>query len=593
MNVKSWITDHNFTEIINLSFSISKCCNVLLSDSTEDSEIFFDRFRTIYPYDYFLKRNTNEYEEECDGYLLLGSRDHEIMEFIRKIPSLLWKTEILIIVDNDISIDSNILDNSIYGIASVNIVSTSGIWKLSDNYLSPRVFYKLDRYEEIKIDENINFRGQELQVCSIYNPPMAYMNHTIRKTINGFEAEVYAMDNDLDWDGIEMRLFLIMAEKLNFTWTIRKPEGNYTYGKRFNETYWIGGIIQMLVDQKVDIAFASIWMTLDQNKFVTLSMPWYDVYLHFLVPRPHRTTSFWALKKPFSKKIWCLLLSALLLHSLYTYVRSWIDSKFPKRYRNFLITFIDLIGYLLSSSVPKTAVPNRVQILLWQTVGWLIIAAYCSSLAARLATWEYESRIDTFKQFVEANLSWGKSGQPPPFDDYFDLSDPHSAQLRNRYRQIENNTQLEKFIMEGNYAILGKIIETCFVPTDYITTESLKNYRLMRESLGHFYASFAIQPRLLKPINKMILWLKESGIVIWHLRDVIRRRGNYNFREVFIERDRYDGSVQVLGLTPLGAGFSLLLVGFFIATLVFCLELKHFVGKMCDLRILINRKHDS
>lgn len=82
---------------------------------------------------------------------------------------------------------------------------------------------------------------------------------------------------------------------------------------------------------KVDIAFASIWVTLDQNRFVTLSIPWYDVYLHFLVPRPHRTSSFWALKKPFSKKIWCLLLSALLLHSLYTYVRSWIDSKFPKR----------------------------------------------------------------------------------------------------------------------------------------------------------------------------------------------------------------------------------------------------------------------
>lgn len=82
---------------------------------------------------------------------------------------------------------------------------------------------------------------------------------------------------------------------------------------------------------QVDIAFASIWVTLDQNEFVTLSVPWYDVYLHFLVPRPRRTTSFWALKKPFSKKIWCLLLSALLLHSLYTCARSWIDSKFPKR----------------------------------------------------------------------------------------------------------------------------------------------------------------------------------------------------------------------------------------------------------------------
>lgn len=78
----------------------------------------------------------------------------------------------------------------------------------------------------------------------------------------------------------------------------------------------------------------------------------------------------------------------------------------------------------------------------------------------------------------------------------------------------------------------------------------------------------------------MILWLKETGIVIWHLRDVIRRRGNYNFREVFIERDGYDGRVQVLGLMPLGAGFSLLLVGFLISTLVFCLELKRVSGKI-------------
>lgn len=56
------------------------------------------------------------------------------------------------------------------------------------------LFAELKRYEEIKIDENINFHGQELQVCSIYNPPMTYLNHTIRKTINSFEAEVYAMD---------------------------------------------------------------------------------------------------------------------------------------------------------------------------------------------------------------------------------------------------------------------------------------------------------------------------------------------------------------------------------------------------------------
>lgn len=28
--------------------------------------------------------------------------------------------------------------------------------------------------------------------------------------------------------------------------------------------------------------------------------------------------------------------------------------------------------------------------------------------------------------------------------------------------------------MQGNYAVLGKMIETCFFPTDYISNEDLK-----------------------------------------------------------------------------------------------------------------------
>lgn len=158
-------------------------------------------------------------------------------------------------------------------------------------------------------------------------------------------------------------------------------------------------------------------MTQDQNTFVHLSEPSYQLHLHFLVPRPHRTTTFWALTRPFSGEVWCLFLSAVLFHSLYTCTRAWIDPKYPKRessifaidprnfliaiialnpcssgFRNFLITLTDLIGSLLSSSVSKTVANNKLQIILWSTAGWLIIAAYCSSLAARLASSEYEKR---------------------------------------------------------------------------------------------------------------------------------------------------------------------------------------------------------
>ncbi|XP_043511096.1 ionotropic receptor 21a-like [Frieseomelitta varia] len=570
---KSWIADENFIEIIKSSFTSSRCCNVFLTDWTEDSSAVFDQFKNVYPYDYLLETSMHE----CQGFFFLGSSDDDIMESIKKIPVLQWDMEILIMVNNNTSSDSCLFNNSAYGIANINIVSVSGMWKLSENYVRPRVFTKIDSYEGMQIKNvPINFQNKELQVCSIFSPPMTYLNHTIQMIINGIEADVYTMDDELDWDGVEMKLFLIIAEKLNFTWTIRKPEGNYTYGQRINDTYWMGGLIQMMREQKIDMAFASIWLTLDQYKFVNLSESWYQIYIHFLVPRPHRTTSFWALSRPFSEEIWYLLLSAFLLHGLYTYIRAWIDPKFPKQYRNFLVALTDLIGYFLSSSVPKTTrkKTNKLQILLWQTAGWLIITAYSSSLAARLASSEYESRIDTLEQFSKANLQWGLARELPPFDDYFDMTNPLSTKLRSRFHYIKNYTQLKQLIRRGNYAILGKVMDDSFVPMGYLSNEDLKNYRLMRQPVGQFYAAFAVQPWLLRPINEIILRLRETGIIIGHLRDVIRRRDSYNLREVTVEHDRYDGSIQVLGLMPLGAGFFLLFVGSLIASMTFYLELR-------------------
>jgi hypothetical protein len=33
--------------------------------------------------------------------------------------------------------------------------------------------------------------------------------------------------SDTEKDGMEIKIFLLLAEKLNFTWTIRKPKGEY------------------------------------------------------------------------------------------------------------------------------------------------------------------------------------------------------------------------------------------------------------------------------------------------------------------------------------------------------------------------------
>ncbi|XP_014488290.1 PREDICTED: uncharacterized protein LOC106751750 [Dinoponera quadriceps] len=555
---ESWISPEDFATMIEKSFRNSKCCNIYLSEPIHSVEMLFNQFRETYPHDYLLRRKTYE----CQGYFLLGPTDKEIERAMSKVPSSISTTEILIIVDGELRNDSRIFNVSLYGSANANVVSRSGIWTLSENYLDPRFFLKVDR---------------ELRVCTFYRPPVSYLNTTIKKIIHGTEEDVFLANNDAEKDGIEVKIFLILAEKLNFTWTLRKPGGAYRYGRR-NGTQWNGGMIQLLRERKIDMAFASIWLSEDHNAFANLSEPWYQLFIHFLVPRPKAITSFWALTRPFPLEVWILLVIVLLISSAYMYARAKIDRNFPKRFRSFLITITELIGRLLGTWVPINTANARLELHLWQTVGVVLVTAYCSSLAARLASWEYEDRIDTVPEFLEANLSWGRKGQVPPYHDYFDMDDPYSSQLPSRYIHVMDDQMTHRLVITGRYAILGSILDSIFFPEDDIMNEDLKDYRVMKDTVGQFYSSFAVQPWLLHPVNMIMLWLKEAGITKFHLSDVIRRRASFNLREVLKEYDGHDGTARVLGLIPLGAGFTTLAVGLLISAIVFLHELRRAAG---------------
>jgi hypothetical protein len=70
------------------------------------------------------------------------------------------------------------------------------------------------------------------------------------------------------------------------------------------------------------------------------------------------------------------------------------------------------------------------------------------------------------------------------------------------------------------------------------------------------------------------LWLKESGITHHHLVDVLRRKANFNLLSVLKEDDGVNRNAKVLGLTPLGAGFMVLVAGLLMSIMVFVCELK-------------------
>jgi len=70
----------------------------------------------------------------------------------------------------------------------------------------------------------------------------------------------------------------------------------------------------------------------------------------------------------------------------------YIYTYFFLGFRSIFCTITELIGRLVGTWVPRNTANARFELHLWQTAGFLLVTAYCSSLAARLTSSEYEDR---------------------------------------------------------------------------------------------------------------------------------------------------------------------------------------------------------
>ncbi|XP_046735782.1 uncharacterized protein LOC124405156 isoform X2 [Diprion similis] len=515
---KSWISETDYRTMLKESFPFARCCNVFINGTFHEVEESLNDFLQAYSYSYIILESSYD----CQGYLLISSTEERLLWALSKVPSTISTTEILLIYDSDLPANSQLFNGSMYKNANVNLVSVSGIWSLSENFLQPRSFEKVERYTDLRFKNGLsNFKGRELQIASYYNPPMMYLKRTVKKTVKGIEAEIYLTDNDVERDGIELQIFMLIAERLNFTWSIRSPSGEDRYGRIINNRTWQGGMIGQLLSKEVDLAFGGIWLKEDHNIFTNLTGPWGLLEIRFLVPRPKPFTSFWALTKPFTPLVWTWVILTVMWQTCYMTIRARVKpQESTNRFRRFSYTCMELMGRLIGIWMPRKILGVKIQLQFWQFAGLVLVTAYCSSLAASLAGAEYEERIDTVKQFVEAGLTWGREGPSPMFQDYFDLN----------------------------------------------------NYRLMVNSVGGYYLCFAMQPWLLDKVNTMMLWATETGFTSFYLKDVIRRRAGSSLREVLVEHDKNNGTARALALTPLASGFVMLLVGLTVASVVFFFE---------------------
>ncbi|XP_011312870.1 probable glutamate receptor [Fopius arisanus] len=283
----------------------------------------------------------------------------------------------------------------------------------------------------------------------------------------------------------------------------------------------------------------------------------------------------WALLEPFSLSLWFAVVVITILMSIALWKQAWIDPRVPKRFKSYINAITELMGRLVGSWAPRKIKGLRVQLQLWHFAGLLLVTAYSSSLAAILTTPDYEPRIDTAKNFIESNLTWGSYGAPRNLKFFFDMNDTYAKQIPRKLRYEANEQERGRNILSKNYAIYGRIGHKIFFPVAPVNGRDLNNYRLMREPTSKFFLSFITQPWLVNSIDTMVSRLIESGFAEYHIRDIIRRRFTTDFRSVFIEHDvENKDKPQPLELKPLGVAFIVLFIGYFVATAVFLFEVR-------------------
>jgi hypothetical protein len=123
-----------------------------------------------------------------------------------------------------------------------------------------------------------------------------------------------------DLDGIEMKIFLEVSRRLNFTWKLEEPPEKNKWGQKYENGSWSGGIIGALVDGRADVGFCFLWLVDPQASDIDLTFPWNSVCNTFLVPRPERLKKLSAIFLPFRSSLW----SSLIAATMFTATLMWI-----------------------------------------------------------------------------------------------------------------------------------------------------------------------------------------------------------------------------------------------------------------------------
>ncbi|KAG8236921.1 hypothetical protein J437_LFUL016781 [Ladona fulva] len=410
-----------------------------------------------------------------------------------------------------------------------------------------------------------DLNGEPMVFATFNYPPYSVLEYNVSGNIENFE------------DGIEMRIAILLAQRMNFTWSLYVDAENF-WGEIWDNGSG-NGMLGAVSSEKADLAFAAIYLWEHEHDFVDYSETYVRSGITVLAPHPLPLPQWITPLLPFSKSLWIavfigVFLAAIALFTL-ARIHKYINiSKEPAdRYCDPSECLLRAIG-LLALAPDPTPPPDsqtglRQLLLVWLPVwGLLLATAYSAGLSSALAIPHSQPPIDTISQLAESQLPWAATHPAWAFS-LRGATDPIHRTLLNNFK-VMNEKELHAHSMGRSIAYaVERLPAGNFAVGSYLQGKALEHLRLMHEDLYYEYVVTALQKSspLRPPLDSLVGRLCAAGIPLYWEGAVSRRFPIMGAK--YVGRKLPTPAPTALTIRVLQGPFYLLCIGLTLSLLIF------------------------
>ncbi|XP_068201661.1 ionotropic receptor 21a-like [Palaemon carinicauda] len=404
------------------------------------------------------------------------------------------------------------------------------------------------------------------------------------RTFNHPPSSIFEQNDDgsISYDGLEIRLLMVMASKLNFSAEISLPRDGEKWGRKLANGTWTGAVGET-VRGETEVSFGNYFITSDRLKIMDMTRPYHIDYTCFITPVPKPSPQYSAVAWPFKLNVWIGVFLMLILTP--PVVRLTGTLEVGMWFKNFGNCFLYTLGTFLNRSPPPQLMPLsnglRIVVVTSSVAAMVMGVAYTTSLIAFLLVPLPTQPVNTLEGLLESDLQWGIR-DTGGWEEWFRNSiDPTSRKIAESFKFVPGiEAGIEK-VLDGNFAFMNSGTFLRYLVSSNFTNEyGQAELHVARECFVPFRIGLGM-PRFsvyTSKFNSVIDHVVEGGMVSRWFQDLLdkaerkqrdKARKKQNFNE---QLDPTSSAGKHLSLYHVQGPFIILLAGLVLALLAFTCE---------------------